>query len=100
MPMPPYPVLCYAPGCTALAVSKVAARWSDGLTSELKTYSLSCEKCLPTLFSQAKVNRDRCRLAAGESLDVPAIFKLARGERDHDLSRCENLEEQLTDGQE
>jgi hypothetical protein len=95
MPMPPYPVVCYAPACSELAVYKVAARWSDGITGELKTYSLSCAACVPKLFADAKVKRDRCRLAAGESLDVPAIFLLARGERDRQLSRCEELEQRF-----
>ena len=47
MPMPPYAVLCYRPGCDRPAAYKVAARWSDGVTEELKTYSLCCAECLP-----------------------------------------------------
>jgi hypothetical protein len=97
MPMPPYPVICYAPGCTKQAVCKVAARWSDGITAELKTYSLACADCLPDLFRQAKIKRDQCRLAAGESLDPPAIFSLARGQRDRQLIRCEDLEKKLAE---
>lgn len=96
MPMPPYPVMCYAPGCANEAAYKVAARWSDGITYELKTYSLACEGCLSNLFRAAKQKRDRCRLAAGESLDEPAIFCLARGERDRELVRCTELESALT----
>ena len=46
MPMPPYPVLCSCPCCGQPAVYKIAARWSDGVTQELKTYALSCEACL------------------------------------------------------
>ncbi|MCE9533200.1 MAG: hypothetical protein K8T89_19050 [Planctomycetes bacterium] len=95
MPMPPYPVICYAPGCQNEAVYKIAARWSDGITGELKTYSLVCKACLPELYRQARIKRDGCRLAAGESLDVPAIFQLDRGERDRQLVRCEELEKQL-----
>jgi hypothetical protein len=95
MPMPPYPVLCYAPGCGQEAVYKVAARWSDGVTGELKTYSLACEQCVAELFRQAKAKRDRCRLAVGESLEKPAIFLLARGDRDRQLVRCEELEKSL-----
>ena len=55
MPMPPYPVLCYAPGCTRPAAFKVAARWSDGVTGELKTYSLACPDCLAKLFAAAVI---------------------------------------------
>jgi hypothetical protein len=70
----------------------VAARWSDGVTSELKTYALACKSCVIELFRQAKVKRDRCRLAAGETLEVPAIFRLSLGARDRQLERCEELE--------
>jgi hypothetical protein len=95
MPMPPYPVICYAPGCAGEAVYKVAARWSDGLTAELKTYFLACASCLPALYRQARVNRDNCRLAPGETLNVPEIFLLVRGERDQQLVRCEEIEKRL-----
>ena len=43
MPMPPYPVLCYTPGCGRPALYKIAARWTDGTIAELKTYGLACE---------------------------------------------------------
>ena len=93
--MPPYPVMCYAPDCPRQAVYKVAARWSDSITGELKTYSLACAECLADLFQNARQKRDACRLAPGESLDVPAIFRLVRGERDQQLSRCEEMEKQI-----
>jgi hypothetical protein len=92
MPMPRYPVMCYAPGCAREAVYKVAARWSDGITEELKTYHLSCAECLPTLYQDAKRKRNRCRLAIGESLELPGIYRLDRGARDQGLQRCPDLE--------
>ena len=95
MPMPRYPVMCYTPNCLREAAYKVAARWSDGITGELKTYSLACPDCLSDLFQKARRKRDACRLAPGESLDTPAIFHLVRGERDQQLSRCEELEQQM-----
>lgn len=54
MPMAPYPVICYAPECRRIAVYKVAARWSDGTTGELKTYSLSCPGCYVENSSPAR----------------------------------------------
>lgn len=96
MPMSPYPVLCYAAGCRNPAAYKVAARWSDGVTDELKTYSLACAACLPKLFAEATAKRAACRLAAGESLDAPGVYELARGARDRALTRCPDLEQQLT----
>ncbi|MCI0702269.1 MAG: hypothetical protein L0241_14395 [Planctomycetia bacterium] len=92
MPMSPYPVLCYSAGCSAPAVYKIAARWSDGVTHELKTYSLACAECLSKLFADAVKRRAACRLTVGETLDKPGIYELTRGARDRTLTRREDLE--------
>jgi hypothetical protein len=92
MPMPPYPVMCYSAGCPQPAMFKIAARWSDGITDELKTYSLACPACLPQLYALATVKRAACRLAAGETLDAPGIYELHRGERDKQHKRRTDLE--------
>lgn len=96
MPMSPYPVVCYAVGCGAPAVYKVAARWSDGITAELKTYALTCADCLAAQFAVAVSKRGACRLTAGETLDAPGVYDLARGSRDRALARRPDLEAQLT----
>ncbi len=92
MPMPPYPVICYAPGCKNEAVFKVAAQWSDGVTHELKTYYLACPGCLADLYARARAKRAACRLAPGESLQEPGIYEMHRGERDRALARRRDLE--------
>ena len=92
MPLSGYPVLCYAAGCSAPAEYKVAARWSDGVTNELKTYSLACPACLPKLFAEAVARRAACRLAPGETLEAPGVYELARGLRDRTLTRRPDLE--------
>lgn len=92
MPMPPYPVLCYRDGCRSPARYKIAARWSDGVTHELKTYALSCEACLATQFARSQVKQAACRLAAGETLEPPGIYELVRGKRDPQLVRRADLE--------
>ena len=94
MPMPSYPVRCYTRGCEELAVYKIAARWSDGVTQELKTYSLSCPACLAQSFQKSRAKQAACRLAPGESLESPGIYELARGHRDQQLVRREDLERQ------
>jgi hypothetical protein len=94
--MSPYPVLCYAAGCSAPAAFKVAARWSDGTTHELKTYALACPACLPKLFGLAVAKWAACRLAPGESLEAPGVYELTRGARDRALTRRPDLEAQLT----
>lgn len=96
MPMAPYPVLCYRPGCGRPARYKIAARWSDGVTEELKTYALSCEGCLAAQFARSKAKQAACRRARGETLDVPGIYELARGQRDAGLVRLHNIEEELS----
>jgi hypothetical protein len=92
MTMPPYPVLCYAAGCSRPAAFKVAARWSDGITHELKTYYLACPECVRELFARAVAKRPACRLAPGETLAAPGVYELHRGERDKTLKRRKDLE--------
>src|SRR5947207_1447561 len=92
-----YPVLCYRPGCGRPAVYKIAARWSDGVTQELKTYALSCPACLAGQYRRSREKRAACRLAGGETLDVPAIYELAHGRRDARLVRRPDLEAQAAD---
>jgi hypothetical protein len=96
MPMPPYPIYCYTRSCGKPAVYKIAARWSDGITKELKTYALCCADCLPAWFRSSRQKQSACRLARGETLEPPGIFTLERGRRDTEISRLRDLEEQLT----
>ena len=79
----PYPVLCS--GCGRPAGFKVAARWSDGATAELKTYALGCAGCLPLLLPKARVRWAACRRAEGETLDLPAVYELGTLVRRADL---------------
>src|SRR6266446_109046 len=92
MSMPPYTVCCSTPDCGALARYKVAARWSDGQIRELKTYGLACEACVAACFRGACERQAACRLGAGERLDAPGIYVMARGQRDCDLERLSELE--------
>jgi hypothetical protein len=93
--MPPYQVLCYEPNCGQLAEYKIAARWSDGVTSELKTYGLVCPACLPKWFQQSLAKQSACRRAPKEILEAPGIYRLQRGSRDVRLERLPELEQQL-----
>jgi hypothetical protein len=98
MPMPPYPALCYTRGCSRPAVYKIAARWSDGLTAELKTYALSCPECLAGWFRSSRVKQAACTLTHGETLEPPGVYRLERGQHDQQLERLQDLERQLADG--
>jgi hypothetical protein len=93
--MPPYPVRCYTAGCDRLAVYKIAARWSDGVTSELKTYGLTCADCLPAWYRRACGRRMACRLAPGETLGEPGVYRLQQGQRDQHLQRLPAVEARL-----
>jgi hypothetical protein len=97
MPMPPYPIYCYRQGCGNLAAYKVAARWSDGITQELKTYALSCADCLPDWFRRSRAKQAECRLAAGEALEPVGIYTLEPGRRDAEIHRLPELERQLAE---
>jgi hypothetical protein len=93
--MPPYPVLCYTRGCGLPARYKIAARWSDGVTEELKTYALCCPDCLADWFRSSRAKQAACRRAPNEVLEPPGIFEWARGRRDRELVRRQELEAQL-----
>lgn len=95
MPMPSYSIYCYAQGCKNVAEYKIAARWSDGVQSELKTYSLCCENCLQAEFTKARGKQSHCRLTTGETLEPPGIYRLTRGQRDQRLERLPDVEQRL-----
>ena len=95
MPLRNYPIRCYTPGCLRVAEYKVASRWSDGITSELKTYSLCCAECLPERFRASLQKQAACRTAPGEILEPPGIFLLTHGQRDQQLRRLPEMEEKL-----
>lgn len=90
-----YEVRCTNPGCDRPAVYKIAARWSDDLTEELKTYALVCEECLPRVYPQCLDRSRRCKTAAFETLETPGIYRLDRGRKDSELERLEELEARL-----
>ncbi len=98
MPMPPYAIYCYTRGCGRLASCKIAARWTDGVTGELKTYALSCPECLAEWFRRSRAKQAACKLAPGEVLEPPGIYHLERGQLDHRLRRLEDLERELAGG--
>lgn len=69
-----YPVRCYGEGCKNLAEYKIAARWSHGASSELKTYALACEACLPQLFASSRARQKLARTLPGELGEEPGIY--------------------------
>ena len=95
MPMPSYQVFCSTKDCKNPAQYKIAAKWSDGVVSELKTYGLCCEECLPKWLQRGRDSQKTCHLTAGETLEPPGIFQLQHGKRDQVLERLTELEERF-----
>jgi hypothetical protein len=95
MPMPAYQVYCSTQECKNPAVYKIAARWSDGVVGELKTYGLCCEACLPRWFQRGRACQQACHVTTGETLEPPGIYLLQRGQRDQALQRLTEIEAQL-----
>lgn len=90
-----YVVYCTNPGCSQRAEYKIASRWSDGVTAELKTYGLVCAQCLPQAFRESIRKQAECRRAPKEILEPPGIYRLAPGKGDLELERLFDLEDQL-----
>ena len=95
MPLQNYLIRCNSKGCSRVAEFKIASRWSDGVTGELKTYSLCCAECSPERFRDSLAKQAACPLADGETLARPGIYRLTAGERDRMLVRMTELEEKL-----
>lgn len=75
---------------------KIAARWSDGVAEDLKTYALVCPACLNSWYQHSREKQSTCPLAPGETLEPPGIYELVRGIRDRQLPRRYDLEQAIT----
>jgi hypothetical protein len=95
MPLKNYLIRCYRKNCPHEAVYKIASRWSDGVTRELKTYFLCCDECLPECFREARRKQVVCRLAPDETLEPPGIYLIQRGAHDYELQRLADREAEL-----
>jgi hypothetical protein len=81
------------PGCREPASYKIAAPWSDGSFSELKTYGFACSNHLGAVFRQAEARQDEYPPGPGETIEQIAIFRFEQGKRDRQLQRLWGLEE-------
>jgi hypothetical protein len=91
--MPTTIVRCSLPECREAASYKIAAPWSDGSFSELKTYGFACSNHLGAVFREAEARRGASPPAAGETVEELAIFRYEQGKRDRQLQRLWGLEE-------
>ena len=86
-------VPCSSPSCTATSAYKIAARWSDGQFTELKTYGFACSEHIGPIFRDAERRRMEYRRAPGETIEELAIYRFEHGKRDRQLQRLWGLEE-------
>ncbi len=86
-------VHCSHPGCQEVAVYKLAAPWSDGRFSELKTFGLACPDHIGAIFRASETRWRTHQPGPGEMIDEIGIFKLEPGKRDRQLQRLWGLEE-------
>jgi len=89
----PLPVRCAVASCDEPATYKIAAAWSDGQFSELKTYGLCCHAHLGTVFRAAAARRLASAAGSAESQDEIGIYRFEPGKRDRQLQRLWGLEE-------
>jgi hypothetical protein len=81
------------PECREPASYKIAAPWSDGSFSELKTYAFACSNHLGPVFRMAETRQESYVPAPGETVEAIAIFRYEQGKRDRQLQRLWGLEE-------
>ncbi len=85
--------MCSLTGCEEPAAYKIAAPWSDGSFSELKTFGHACADHLGAVFGEAEARRQDYRPSPGESVEEIGIYRYEQGRRDRQLQRLWGLEE-------
>ena len=91
--MPMTVVRCSVPDCHEPANYKIAAPWSDGQFSELKTYGHACPEHLGAVFRDAEQCRQQYHPSPGETVEEIGIYRYEQGKRDRQLQRLWGLEE-------
>ncbi|WP_422931098.1 hypothetical protein [Singulisphaera sp. PoT] len=84
---------CSCPGCDKAAIYKIAARWSDGRFSELKTYALSCLDHFGPLYRRAIDQRSTYTQAPHEILGEVGIYRCGKGLKSDPSVRLRMLED-------
>ncbi|HEY2158489.1 MAG TPA: hypothetical protein VGH33_22855 [Isosphaeraceae bacterium] len=84
---------CTDRNCSEAAVYKIAAPWSDGVFTELKTYGFACAEHLGPIFRGAEGRRKHYEAHSGETVGDIGIYKYEAGRRDKQLQRLSGLEE-------
>ena len=72
-------VPCGTPGCGELAEYKIAANWSAGRFSELKTYGLACETHQAQVYREALRRRKIHPPSAEEAQGEIGVYRFEKG---------------------
>jgi hypothetical protein len=91
--MPKNVVQCCHGNCEAPAAYKIAARWSDGRSAELKTYGFACSEHIGPVFRDSEQRRQEYTPSPGEVIEEIAIYRYEPAKRDRLLQRLWGLEE-------
>jgi hypothetical protein len=73
------PIPCETPGCKELAEYKVAAYWSAGKFSELKTYGLACAAHYEQSYRDALRRRKNHPPSPEEAQGEMQVFRFEKG---------------------
>lgn len=77
------------------ATYKIAAEWTGGDHSELKTYGFANDACVVEVYRSAQVRAGRFRPCEGETLGELRIFRLNPIQHDYELKRVADVEERV-----
>lgn len=77
---------------TAPAKYKIAAEWSGGDLTELKTFGFANDECLDSVYLAAVDRAAKIRLSEGESLGEMGIYLMDSRRHDYELQRQPELE--------
>ena len=88
-------VRCSSHSCEEPAVYKIAAPWSDGRFSELKTYGFACVDHLKDVLRSAEARWLDYEPVKGEVVQDIGIYRYETGKSDRQLQRDEDIEDSL-----
>jgi hypothetical protein len=88
-------VRCSWHDCEEPAVYKIAAPWSDGRFSELKTYGFACADHLKDVLGSAEARWLDYEPVKGEIVQDVGIYRYEPGKSDRQLQRDEDIEDSL-----
>lgn len=90
-----FTVRCSDPQCRGQAQYKIAAEWSGGDITELKTFGFACDACLERACRAAQARADRIVCAEGEKISRMRLFRLNTKAHDYELERLPELEQRF-----